>query len=173
MWGEKMKFTKIKDNDVANGMGITMSLWTQGCPHHCKGCFNEETWNYDGGEEFNSENLQYVLDNIDKNGIKRNLAVLGGEPLCPQNVDGVLELCKKFKEAYPEKKIYLWSGYIYDEFNDKQRDTLEYIDILVDGQFQIENRNLSLILRGSSNQRIIEVKKSLENNILVLSSLNS
>lgn len=168
-----MKFTKIKDNDVANGVGITMSLWTQGCPHHCKGCFNEETWNYNEGNEFISENLHYILDNIDRNGIKRNLAVLGGEPLCPQNVDGVLELCKRFKETYPNKKIYLWSGYIFEEFNEKQNIVLEYIDILVDGPFQLENRNLSLTLRGSSNQRIIDVKKSLENNILVLSSLNS
>lgn len=168
-----MKYAKIKDNDVANGMGINMSLWTQGCPHHCKGCFNEETWNFDSGSEFTSETLQYVLDNIDKNGIKRNLAILGGEPLCSQNIEGVLDLCREFKNRYPNKKIYVWSGYIFEEFNDKQKEILKYIDILVDGPFQLENKNLSLTLRGSSNQRIIDVKKTLENNILVLSSLNS
>lgn len=168
-----MKYAKIKDNDVANGMGINMSFWTQGCPHHCKGCFNEETWSFNSGSEFTSETLQYVLDNIDKNGIKRNLAILGGEPLCCQNIEGVLELCREFKNRYPNKKIYVWSGYIFEEFNDKQKEILKYIDILVDGPFQLENKNLSLTLRGSSNQRIIDVKKTLENNILVLSSLNS
>lgn len=166
-----MKYAKIKDNDVANGMGITMSVWTQGCPHHCKGCFNEETWNFEDGEEFTKIQLQYVLDNIDKNGVKRNLAILGGEPLCPQNVDGVLELCKEFKRSYPNKKIYLWSGYLYSEFNDIQKKVIEYVDILVDGQFQIENKNLSLTLRGSSNQRVIDVKETLKNNEIILSPI--
>ena len=166
-----MKYAKIKDNDVANGMGITMSVWTQGCPHHCKGCFNEETWNFEDGEEFTKIQLQYVLDNIDKNGVKRNLAILGGEPLCPQNVDGVLELCKEFKRSYPNKKIYLWSGYLYNEFNDIQKKVIEYVDILVDGPFQIENKNLSLTLRGSSNQRVIDVKETLKNNEIILSPI--
>ena len=168
-----MRYSKIKDNDVANGMGITMSVWTQGCPHRCKGCFNEETWDFQGGEEFTEENLQYVLENIDKSQVKRNLAILGGEPLCPQNVEGVLELCKEFKTMYPNKKIYIWSGYVFEEFNKVQREILNYVDILVDGPFQLENRNLSLTLRGSSNQRVIDVKKTLKNNVLVLSSLNS
>lgn len=166
-----MKYAKIKDNDVANGMGITMSVWTQGCPHHCKGCFNEETWNFEKGEEFTKIQLQYVLDNIDKNGVKRNLSILGGEPLCPENVYGVLELCKEFKRSYPNKKIYMWSGYLYNEFNDIQKKVIEYVDILVDGPFQIENKNLSLILRGSSNQRIIDVKETLKNNKIILSSI--
>lgn len=166
-----MKYAKIKDNDVANGMGITMSVWTQGCPHHCKGCFNEETWNFEDGEEFTKTQLQYILDNIDKNGVKRNLSILGGEPLCPESVDGVLELCKEFKRSYPNKKIYLWSGYLYNEFNDIQKKVMEYIDILVDGPFQIENKNLSLTLRGSSNQRIIDVKETLKNNKVILSSI--
>lgn len=168
-----MRYTKIKDNDVANGVGITMSVWTQGCPHHCEGCFNAETWNFEGGDEFTEKNLKYVLENIDKNHVKRNLAVLGGEPLCPENIDGVLELCREFKSMYPNKKIYLWSGYVFEEFNEKQREILKYVDILVDGPFQLQSRNLSLTLRGSLNQRVIDVKKTLENNLLVLSSLNS
>lgn len=168
-----MRYAKIKDNDVANGIGITMSVWTQGCPHHCEGCFNAETWNFEGGDEFTEENLKYVLQNVDKNHVKRNLAVLGGEPLCPENIDGVLELCREFKNMYPNKKIYLWSGYVFEEFNEKQREILKYVDILVDGPFQLQNKNLSLTLRGSLNQRVIDVKESLENNLLVLSSLNS
>ncbi len=168
-----MRYAKIKDNDVANGIGITMSVWTQGCPHHCEGCFNAETWNFEGGDEFTDENLKYVLENVDKNQVKRNLAVLGGEPLCPENIDGVLELCREFKNMYPNKKIYLWSGYVFEEFNEKQREILKYVDILIDGPFQLQSRNLSLTLRGSLNQRVIDVKKTLENNLLVLSSLNS
>lgn len=168
-----MKYAKIKDNDVANGVGITMSVWTQGCPHRCKGCFNEETWGFEGGQEFTRENLEYVLNNIDNHGVKRNLAVLGGEPLCPENVEGVIELCKEFKNMYPNKKIFMWSGYIFEEFNQVQREILKYVDILVDGPFQLKDKNLSLNLRGSANQRVIDVKGSLENKVLVLSSLNS
>ena len=82
-----MRFSKIKQNDIANGMGIVMSLWTQGCPHHCKGCFNVETWDFNGGKEFTEEDKKYIIENIDKNNIKRNLSILGGEPLCPDNIE--------------------------------------------------------------------------------------
>ena len=85
-----MRFSKIKDNDIANGLGITMSFWTQGCPHHCKGCFNKETWDYNGGKEFTKDDLEYIIANINKNNIKRDLSILGGEPLCIQNVKGVI-----------------------------------------------------------------------------------
>lgn len=161
-----MRFTKIKPNDVVNGEGVCVSVWTQGCPHHCKGCFNVETWDFNGGKEFTNSDLKYILDNINKNNIKRNLAILGGEPLCPQNVKGVIELCKEFKSYYPNKKIYLWTGYTLENFNDIQKEVLKYIDILIDGKFEEENKNLSIMLRGSSNQRVIDVKKTLrEENI--------
>ena len=139
-----MKFSKIKDNDIANGIGITMSLWTQGCPHHCKGCFNGETWDFNSGKEFKKENLDYILENINKNSVQRDLSILGGEPLCPENVDGV------------------------DDFTERQKEVLKYLDVLVDGPFQQENRNLSLTMRGSSNQRVIDVKKSLAEEKIVL-----
>ena len=122
-----MRFSKIKDNDIANGLGVTMSLWTQGCPHHCKGCFNGETWDFDAGEEFEDSDLEYILENINKNNVHRDLSILGGEPLCPENVDGVIEVCKIFKEKFPEKKIYLWTGYVVEQFNEKQRNVLNYI----------------------------------------------
>ena len=138
-----MRFSKIKDNDIANGLGVTMSLWTQGCPHHCKGCFNGETWDFNTGEEFKDSDLEYIFSNINKNNVKRDLSILGGEPLCPENVDGVIEVCKIFKEKFPEKKIYLWTGYVVDDFDEKQRDVLNYIDVLVDGPFVQEKRNLS------------------------------
>ena len=149
-----MKFSKIKDNDIANGIGITMSLWTQGCPHHCKGCFNKETWNYNDGKDFTENDLNYILYNINKHDIQRNLAILGGEPLCPQNIEGVIKLCKKFKNIYPNKIIYLWTGYVFEEFVEKQYEILKYIDILIDGKFEEDKKDLSLKLRGSSNQRI-------------------
>ena len=163
-----IRFSKIKDNDIANGLGVTMSLWTQGCPHHCKGCFNGETWDFDAGEEFEDSDLEYILENINKNNVHRDLSILGGEPLCPENVDGVIEVCKIFKEKFPEKKIYLWTGYVVEQFNEKQRNVLNYIDVLVDGPFVQAKRNLSLMMRGSSNQRVIDVKKSLEQNKIIL-----
>ncbi len=156
-----MRFSKIKDNDIANGLGVTMSFWTQGCPHHCKGCFNKETWDFNGGKEFTSSDLKYIIENIDKNNIKRNLSILGGEPLCSQNVDGVINLCKEFKKSYPDKLIYLWTGYTIENFNEVQKEVLNYIDVLVDGKFEEEHKNLSIMLRGSSNQRVIDVKQSL------------
>ena len=166
-----MRYSQIKDNDIANGKGVMMSLWTQGCPHRCKGCFNPETWNYNGGMEFTQKQEQYILDNINTHNISRNLSILGGEPLCPENVDGVLALCKKFKERYPEKMIYIWTGYTLEDFNDTQKEVLNYIDILVDGKFEKDLKNLSLKLRGSSNQRIIDVKKSLGENKIILSNI--
>ncbi|MDY2735218.1 anaerobic ribonucleoside-triphosphate reductase activating protein [Intestinibacter sp.] len=163
-----MRFSKIKDNDIANGLGVTMSLWTQGCPHHCKGCFNGETWDFNAGQEFEDSDLKYIIENINKNNVHRDLSILGGEPLCPENVDGVIEVCKIFKEKFPEKKIYLWTGYVVEGFNQKQREVLNYIDVLVDGPFVQDKRNLSLMMRGSSNQRVIDVKKSIDENKIVL-----
>ena len=163
-----MKFIKIKDNDIANGVGITMSLWTQGCPHHCKGCFNVETWDFNKGKEFTKSDLKYIFDNINKNDIHRDLSILGGEPLCPQNIEGVINLCKEFKKIYPNKKIYIWTGYTLEEFNDTQKSILKYIDVIVDGKFIEEKRNLSLKLRGSENQRVINVKETLKNKKIIL-----
>ncbi|MGL5753183.1 MAG: anaerobic ribonucleoside-triphosphate reductase activating protein [Paraclostridium sp.] len=160
-----MKFSKIKQNDIANGIGIVMSIWTQGCPHHCKGCFNVDTWDFNSGKEFTQKDLNYILDNIDKNNIKRDLSILGGEPLCPENIDGVINLCKVFKEKYPYKKIYIWTGYIIEEFDDIQREVLNYINILIDGKFEEDKKNLSIMLRGSENQRIIDVKELLSEKI--------
>lgn len=153
-----MRFSKIKDNDIANGEGIVLSLWTQGCPHHCKGCFNVETWDFNGGREFTTKDKQYIFDNIDKNNIKRNLSILGGEPLCPQNLEGVINLCKEFKNKYPDKMIYVWTGYLFEEFTKQQDEILKYIDVLVDGKFEEDKKNISLKLRGSTNQRIIYLK---------------
>ncbi len=168
-----MKINRIKDNDIANGFGITMSIWTQGCPHHCKGCFNGETWSFEDGTEFTKDDLYYILDNINKHGIKRDLSILGGEPLCPENIDGVINLSKTFKEKYPDKKIYLWTGYVVEEFNEIQKKVFDYVDILVDGKFEQDKKNLSLTMRGSSNQRVIDVKNSIEKKKLILLDIDN
>ena len=155
-----MRFSKIKDNDIANGIGITMSIWTQGCPHRCKGCFNKETWTFNEGNEFTNDDLNYIISNIDSFNVKRNLSVLGGEPLCPENVEGVINLCREFKKVYPDKLIYLWTGYTIEEFNKLQKQVLEYVDFIIDGKFEEAKKNLNLHLRGSSNQRVLNVKNN-------------
>lgn len=152
-----MRYIKIKDNDIANGEGISMSLWTQGCPHHCKGCFNKETWDFKGGKKFTSKEKDYILNNINKNEIDRNLSILGGEPLCDENIEGVIKLCKEFKELYPNKLIYVWTGYNIENFNETQKSLLKYIDVLIDGKFEEDLKDITLKLRGSSNQRIIKL----------------
>ena len=155
-----MRFSKIKDNDIVNGIGITMSVWTQGCPHRCKGCFNKETWTFNEGNEFTNDDLNYIISNIDSFNVKRNLSILGGEPLCPENVEGVINLCREFKKVYPDKLIYLWTGYTIEEFNKLQKQVLEYVDFIIDGKFEEAKKNLNLHLRGSSNQRILDVKNN-------------
>ena len=155
-----MKISQIKDNDVANGIGISMSVWTQGCPHHCKGCFNRGTWNYDDGREFTDDDLSYIIKNINKDNVNRNLSILGGEPLCPENVEGVIRLCRVIKSIYPNKKIYLWTGYVYEDFNSIQKEIIKCVDIIIDGKFELDKKDLSLMLRGSSNQRIIHTSEN-------------
>ena len=155
-----MRFSKIKDNDIANGIGITLSVWTQGCPHHCKGCFNKETWTFNEGNEFTNDDLNYIISNIDSFNVKRNLSILGGEPLCPENVEGVINLCREFKKVYPDKLIYLWTGYTIEELKKKKKQVLEYVDFIIDGKFEEAKKNLNLHLRGSSNQRVLNVKNN-------------
>lgn len=162
-----MRYNQIKNNDIVNGKGIMMSIWTQGCPHRCKGCFNPETWNPEAGHEFTKEQEDYIINNINAFNIERNLSILGGEPLCPQNVEGVIALCKKFKEVYPQKQIYVWTGYTVENFDETQKEIFKYIDVLIDGQFVQDLKNLSLKLRGSSNQRVIDVKSSVKENKII------
>ena len=123
---------------------------------------------YFSGEEFTEEKLNYIIENIDKHNVKRDLSILGGEPLCDENVEGVLQVCKIFKEKYPEKKIYIWTGYTWENFNELQREVLKYIDVLVDGKFIYNKKKIGLKFRGSYNQRIIDVKESLQRNEVIL-----
>lgn len=158
-----MKYSKIKSNDIANGLGVTVSLWTQGCPHHCKGCFNKETWDFSKGKIFTEEDKKYILELLDKNNVKRDLSILGGEPLCEQNLEGVKDLCKYIKAVRPATQIYIWTGYEIESFTKSQKEILEHIDFLIDGKFIEAQKDITLKLRGSKNQRVIDIKKTLKN----------
>lgn len=163
-----MKYSQIKPNDIVNGEGISVSLWTQGCPHHCKGCFNQSTWNYKDGKEFTQADCDYILSILNKDNIKRNFSVLGGEPLCPENIEGVLSLVETVKRNFPDIKVYVWTGYLFEELINRYPNlNFNYIDVLIDGKFEKELKDLSLLLRGSKNQRVIDVNKSLKSGSVV------
>lgn len=162
-----MRYAKIKENDVANGEGVVVSVWVQGCPHHCKGCFNQETWDFTKGKPWTSDLKEKVLKLLDKNGVHRDLSILGGEPMCPQNYEDVLELCSYIKEHRPSTKIHIWTGYRFEDlelFYDKSKFKF---DVLIDGRFEIDKRDVRLKMRGSSNQRIIDVQKSIKFNKII------
>lgn len=161
-----MKYNTIKLNDIANGDGVCLSIYTQGCPHHCKGCFNPETWSYAEGKEFTVNTLKYIIDNLNTNDVERDLCILGGEPLDIKNLAGVYALCIAVKKKYPNKKIWLWTGYKFEDITFKE--IFYYIDVLIDGEFIEELKDINLRYCGSSNQRVINVKETLMENKIVL-----
>ena len=161
-----MKYNLIRKMDISNGPGVRVSIFMQGCAFHCKNCFNKETWDFNTGYDFNEETINEVLDLCKKDHIK-GLSILGGEPMHPNNEDGTAKLAKAFKEKYPNKSVWMWSGYKFDE-GLKDKEALKYVDVLVDGTYTDELRNPTLKWRGSSNQRVIDVKKSLKENKIVL-----
>lgn len=159
-----MKYAAIKENDIVDGEGVCVSFWTQGCPFRCKGCHNPETWSFDGGiEEDENKLLNKILYLIDKNNVQRNLSILGGEPLCKQNREFVAKLVIAAKKRFPNIKIFLWTGYEIEflkNINDSNiKIILENIDTLIDGPFIEEQRDISLKLRGSKNQRVLDKNK--------------
>ncbi len=161
-----MRYNLIRKMDISNGPGVRVSIFMQGCSFHCKNCFNPETWNFEGGKEFNNETIDEVLDLCNKNHIK-GLSILGGEPMHPSNIEGTTKLAKAFKEKYPNKNLWVWSGFKFDE-ELKDKEVLNYIDVLVDGTYNDELHDPSLKWRGSSNQRVIDVQKSIKNNEISL-----
>lgn len=162
-----MRYNKIRKMDISNGPGIRVSIFMQGCSFHCKDCFNNETWDFKAGKEFNDDVINKVLDLASLPHIV-GLSILGGEPMHPNNREGTIKLAKAFKKRYPDKDIWVWSGYLFDELKDIEG--LSYIDTLVDGRFVLEQANPTLKFRGSSNQRVIDVKKSLKAGNVVLRS---
>lgn len=167
-----MNYATIKNNDIANGPGVRVSLFVSGCTHHCKGCFNEVAWDFDYGAPFTQETIDSIIDMVGKPHIK-GLTLLGGEPFEPQNQPAVVDLLRQLKAKYPDKSIWAFSGYLFDKdiTSGKLGDTAEYLsylDVLVDGRFVEEKKNLSLRFRGSENQRLIDVPKSLKRGEVVL-----
>lgn len=169
-----MYYATIKKNDVANGPGVRVSLFVSGCTHHCKNCFNSEAWDFKYGNLYTEDVEKEILEALDNDYIE-GLSLLGGEPFELVNQEGIVSLVKKVKTQFPEKSIWAYSGYLYDEYlfplskkNEITRTILENIDVLVDGKFVEELKNPRLVFRGSSNQRIIDVKKSLKQDKVVI-----
>ena len=152
-----MNYATIKPVDIANGEGVRVSLFVSGCTHHCKGCFNQVAWDFDYGQPFTSEVERDIINLCDRHYI-RGLSLLGGEPLDPNNIETLFALCRNFKQIFPDKTIWCYTGYKWEDV--KHLEIMNYIDILVDGQFVQELRDLRLRFRGSSNQRIIDVQMS-------------
>lgn len=170
-----MNYADIKKFDIANGPGVRVSIFVSGCTHHCKGCFNEEAWDFNYGNKFDEEKEKEVLEALEPDYIK-GLSLLGGEPFELANQKGLLPVIKKAKENFPNKKIWCYSGYLFDKDivenmskkYDETKEMLKYIDFIVDGKFEEENKKPNLQFRGSTNQRIIDVQKSLQENKIVL-----
>ena len=158
-----MRYNKIRKMDISNGPGVRVSIFMQGCTFHCKNCFNPETHDFAGGKEFTKETIDRMIKLAD-NEMVEGLSILGGEPMHPNNIEGTKELAKKFKETYPDKSVWVWSGFLFDK-DLKGKEALKYIDVLVDGQYKDEPK---LKWRGSKNQRVIDVSKSLESGTLIL-----
>lgn len=146
--------------DISNGPGVRVSIFMQGCTFNCKQCFNPETHDFNGGKEFTDETIDRIVELCSNENVK-GLSVLGGEPLHPNNLEGTTRLVKTFKEKLPDKNVWVWSGFSFDK-DLKDKEVLNYIDVLVDGQYVDEERNPKLKWKGSSNQRVIDVPKSLK-----------
>lgn len=170
-----LNYAVIKNCDIANGPGVRVSLFVSGCTHHCPGCFNEVAWDFAYGSPFTQETIDSILSMLAPGYIK-GLTLLGGEPFEPQNQPALLELLTQVKEKYPEKSIWAFSGYLFDKDIMAKKlgpwciteKIIGYLDVLVDGRFVEAKKDLTLRFRGSSNQRLIDVPKSLHNHQVVL-----
>lgn len=164
-----MHYGEIKNCDIANGEGVRVTLFVSGCTNHCKNCFQPQTWDFNFGKPFTEEVENDILNMLEPSYIK-GLTLLGGEPFEPQNQKAILPFIKKIKEKYPNKNIWAYSGFTYEELItegthphcDETADILSLIDVLVDGRFVEEKKNLMLRFRGSSNQRLIDMKETLK-----------
>ncbi len=170
-----MNYAEIKNCDIANGPGVRVTLFVSGCSHHCEGCFNEETWDFQYGEPFTQEVTDSILEMLAPDYIA-GLTLLGGEPLEPGNRTALLPLLRAVKEKYPGKDIWCYTGYLFErDILEKfcaqwegMKEFLSYLDVLVDGEFILEQKDISLQFKGSRNQRIIRVQESLRRGEIVL-----
>ena len=161
-----MNYAGIKEYDIANGPGIRFSLFVSGCTHHCRGCFNPDTWSFHYGKPFTKETEDYIIRQLGQD-CYQGMTLLGGEPMEPVNQKGLLPLVKRFKETYPEKDLWCFSGYLYDDLAAGKigdgavtRALLGLVDVLVDGEFILARKKLQLRFRGSENQRIIDMDRT-------------
>lgn len=174
-----MNYGSIKKYDIANGIGVRVSLFVSGCTHHCKGCFNSETWDFNYGQEYTEKTEQEILNALNFTHIA-GLTLIGGEPMEPSNQRVLLTLAKKVKQKYPQKNIWCYTGYTLEKDLLKESrarcevtdELLSYIDVLVDGRFEESKKNIMLKFRGSDNQRIILLKETLKSGEIILSELN-
>lgn len=170
-----MNYMEIKKYDIANGPGVRTSLFVAGCTHHCKGCFNPESWDFNAGHEFTEDTIEEIIESLKPDYVK-GLTLLGGEPFEPANQQALLPLIRRVKIEFPNKNIWAFSGYLFDKQimdvmalkYDFTKEFITYIDVLVDGEFHEEEKDLSIVYRGSRNQRIIDVKASLKSKKTIL-----
>lgn len=162
-----MRYAGIIKNDIAAGEGVNVTFFTQGCSFHCEGCHNPQTWDFLGGKEFTAETISEVIAAIGADGVERNLSIMGGEPLCPENLFTTALLISNVKDVYPNIKVYVWTGYVYEDLLKRSEQKLDWIldniDYLIDGPFILRERDITLAMRGSRNQRILNMKE-LRNN---------
>lgn len=154
------RYAGIIKNDISGAPGFQLTFFTQGCRRACKNCYNPETWDFNGGYEFTEKTMESILKGLRANGIKRGLQIQGGEPLCPENIQLTLDIIKKVKEKLPDTKISVWTGYLKEELdsNSVAQEIFSLIDYLIDGPYIDKKRDITLYLRGSSNQRIIKMR---------------
>lgn len=158
-----MRYSGIIRNDLAAAPGVSVSFFTQGCPHRCKGCHNPETWDFNGGKEFTHKTLEEIYDALRANKVARSFCIMGGEPLCEENLFLTLLVLKEVRQHFPQVKTYLWTGYYYNDLIHKSSpyitQILDLVDVLIDGPYIESKRDITLPLRGSSNQSIINLKE--------------
>ena len=160
-----MNYGGIKKTDIANGLGVRVSLFVSGCRNHCKGCFQPETWDFSYGKPYKLETEEEIIEALRPSWIQ-GLSILGGEPMESENEQALLPLLKRVRKECPNKDIWIYSGYVYEEL--RSRELLRYVDVLVDGRYEEKLRDPSLAFRGSSNQRILDVRESLKRGKAVL-----
>lgn len=164
-----MNYIKITTNDIANGPGVRVVLWVSGCNLHCAGCHNPQSWDYDAGEPFTRETLLSIIDEMSRPEIA-GLTLSGGHPIDPRNLDTTKRVVSIIKELFPQKSIWLYTGYTWEAIRknwDVYKEVIENCDVVVDGPYVEELRNISLMFRGSSNQRLIDVKETLKDGAIV------
>ena len=161
--GDTMRYSGLIRNDLTAAPGVSVTFFTQGCPHRCKGCHNPETWDFDGGKDFTVEILNDIDRSISANGVERNFCIMGGEPLCEENSFLTCMVISEVKRRVPKAKIYIWSGYTYEHLSKSGdshvRDALTLADVLIDGPYIEAQRDITLPMRGSRNQRVIDLSK--------------